>query len=284
LSANKISLCVLLYGDYPDLAHRCLSSIWGALSPDYLVDVRLGLNEISESTRKIVDWFISGTVTYFNTRVITYDCPDNAYKYPLMLRMIHDTDNPIAEWVMWFDDDSYLTSPNSQWWDGIMERAKSADMLGKIYWQIMLPNQREWITKQEWYNAEAGDPPKSPIRQFKLKHTFRFCTGGWWLARSKIFLLNSWPSIELKLIGGDSMFGELCRHKGYRLLNFEDGVRINANDAGKHSSAPGRGGSPHPRDRGKVMLGNVQPEEGLHDFYCIKEVRDPVCRPQLLLS
>src|SRR4051812_533765 len=44
------SVCVLLYGDYPDLAERCLESI--ALLSDEKVEIRIGMNAVSETTRR----------------------------------------------------------------------------------------------------------------------------------------------------------------------------------------------------------------------------------------
>ena len=49
------SVCVLLYGDYPDLASRCLQSIRNSDGAVYVQDIRLGLHNVSLATRKVVD-------------------------------------------------------------------------------------------------------------------------------------------------------------------------------------------------------------------------------------
>lgn len=270
---KPITLCILLYGDHPDLANRCLSSISERLGcgTEVINEIKLGLNDISLGTQQVVYGF-SESVKNHNIPLTEYRCATNSYKYPLMRRMFFDVVRPLSNWVMWFDDDSYLDFDSELeccWWEHLCAQAEKAqvDMLGKIYWQAMLPAQWNWIKRQKWFNPRVGQP--EPFRRFRNKPSYRFATGGWWLARSKIFLDNDWPSKELRLHGGDSMLGEVCRHKGYGLVNFETGVRINADDKGNHSRAPGRGESLHPRERSKLMLGNCEPDPSLHDFECV---------------
>lgn len=271
METNKpLTLCILLFGDYPDLANRCLESISRRLfsGTDIIHEIKLGLNQISLATQHIVYGF-ECSVDNHGIPLTEYRCPVNAYKYPLMRRMFHDAERPLSEWTMWFDDDSYFDfSPELNWWRHLQRRAEidKVDMLGKIYWQAMIPSQWQWIRRQKWFNPDVGKP--KPFPRFRNAPSYRFATGGWWTARSKIFTDNDWPTPELKLHGGDSMLGELCRHKGYNLVDFEFGVRINADAQGRHSKAPGRGGSLHPKDRPKEMLGNYTPEYGLHDFEC----------------
>ncbi len=237
--SKRISLCALLYGDHPGLAHRCLSSVWDRLPEGraHIFDIRIALNEVSKSTRAIVDWFTENTRHYHNIPMIHYDCPVNACKYPLVRRMLLNDSRPPAEFSMWFDDDSYLDGKNG-WWDRLLAALATADMIGKIYTQGLRGNQWLWIVNQDWYNSGIGKPP---LR--KGKPSFIFATGGWWVIRSKIFRDNDWPCPELKHCGGDSMFGELMRHRGYRLEQFEEGTHINANAKGRHSTARPRGES-----------------------------------------
>jgi hypothetical protein len=267
---SPISLCVLIYGDHAHLAARCLISISARLKRGlhHIADVRLGLNEISPATREVVLAF-HNCVREWGTKVIHYDCPQNAFKYPLMRRMVLDQEDPVASSVMWFDDDSYLCEGWS--WNSLLKAAAGADMMGKIYHQGMLPRQWGWISKQAWFNPAVGRPPRS--KRCRNSESFRFCTGGWWMADRKIFLENDWPSPELKLIGGDSTTGELCRHQKYKLQGYELGVRINADVHGNHSKAMGRGATPTSSGgRGKVMIGNSDSEINLQDFVCEKEV------------
>lgn len=194
-------------------------------------DVRLALNEISSSTREIVSWFRDNVRVHYRLPVITYDMPVNACKYPVMRRMVLDDPDPPAKWVMWFDDDSYLNG-GPGWWDRLQAKAANADMLGQVWFQAMRGKQWEWIARQRWFNPAVGKPPK---------RRFAFCTGGWWMLKSAHMKQNDWPSVELRHRGGDSLLGELCRHRQYRIVSFDDGLRINADDRGRHSKSPRRG-------------------------------------------
>ena len=96
----------LLYGDYPDLARRCLGSLQDL--PLDRVELRLGINSVpddSETRAVIEDCVHQGYLARSNICEST----DNIHKYPLMRRMFHDPDNPIVTpYTMWFDDDSYI--------------------------------------------------------------------------------------------------------------------------------------------------------------------------------
>lgn len=271
MSKKPLTLCILVYGDHSDLAQRCLGSISERLhsAVGVINEIKLGLNEISLATQQVVYGF-EESVKNHEIPLTEYRCPINSYKYPVMRRMFFDSERPLSEWVMWFDDDSYLDfDSNLDWWGHLRSEAEKfqVDMLGKIYWQAMFPQQWNWIRKQSWFNSAIGQP--APFRRFRNRPSFKFATGGWWMARSKIFAENNWPTPELKLHGGDSMLGELCRHRGYSLTNFETGVRINADSQGNHSRAPGRGQSLHPKQRPSEMLGNCEPQTNLHDFECV---------------
>jgi hypothetical protein len=236
---SKISLCALFFGDNPQLAHRCLGSIWPRLSSGkaHIGDVRLGLNQISPATRSIVDWFTANVQSHYSVPVLHYDCEGNACKYPLMRRMLLTDPRQPARYVMWFDDDSYLDG-GPGWWADVLSRMDSAAMLGKIYSQPMRDRQWEWVLHQAWYNPAVGKPP---LRH--NKRSFVFATGGWWVIRTDILQQWDWPTVELKHCGGDSMLGELLRHQGLKLENFDLGVKINADDRGRHSKARPRGES-----------------------------------------
>ena len=243
---SQISLCALFFGDHTNLTHRCLSSIWERLSEGqaHIFDIRLGLNAIARGTRSVVDWFTENVRTHYKIPVIHYDCPRNACKYPLMRRMLLEDPRRPGNRVMWFDDDSYLDG-GAGWWSTLADRARKCDMLGKRYYQGLRGRQWEWVINQPWFNPDAGKPPRR-----KGKHSFIFATGGWWVVRADVFRQWDWPTLELKHCGGDSMLGELMRHQGLRLDDFDEGVRINADDRGRHSKATPRGESVR-----RVLLG-----------------------------
>lgn len=224
---NKFTICVLLYGDYPTLADRCLRSITNTVSEADL-NLRVGLNAVSPTVRDWVHaWVPEENITESST---------NIFKYPMMRKMFYE--KPIdTEYVMWMDDDSYLTgygiedNLENKWLQEVEYAMVGVDMLGAVYnidWQ---GQQKEFVKSQPWY---MGHDPGSRKR-------VKFITGGWWNIRTAVLYKHDYPWDSLEHIGGDTMLGELCFQQKYRLRNFRKGVRINANEAGQESKAVRRG-------------------------------------------
>ena len=261
MEGRPFTVCILFFGDHPELAYRNLESVWRSLpsGEDHIHDFRIGLNQISDRTRKIVDWFVNNAVQHFGTPVTTWECKQNACKYPMMRRMLLESPDRPATFTVWFDDDSYLSEPIN-WWSKLYAATIDADMLGKLYLQQTRGDQQLWVAKQSWFNPQAGPPAK-----FRGRPAFRFCTGGWWTIRSSVLFDHDWPTRELRHRGGDALLGELCRHQALRMVNFEDGVRINADKNGRHSKSPRRG-------EDEMQLGvKIAPEVSFahHDFETI---------------
>jgi hypothetical protein len=98
----KFTVCVLLYGDFLNLARRCLEPLF-KLRESGLVDLRLGLNEVSQPTRDYIKEHSLGASQGID---VWLENPQ-VYKYPMMRQMFHS--KPIeTPYVMWFDDDSYV--------------------------------------------------------------------------------------------------------------------------------------------------------------------------------
>lgn len=218
--AHKFTIATLLYGDYLELAYRCLEPLRRLEDG---ADLRIGANEVGTETGDYLD-----TLSRQFPRQIR--SPDNLCKYPMMRRLL--TAHPLAEYVMWFDDDSYITCTSLNNWlehvDGVMG---DAHMIGGIYQMPLQGNQDKWIAAQPWY---TGKPVRKP-------HTVKFVTGGWWCIRSEVLMKHDWPDRQLLHRGGDVMLGELCRQQGYRLVNFRKDVKINADALGRESKAKRRG-------------------------------------------
>lgn len=221
LMAARFTVCVLLYGDYPQLATRCLGSIC-RLWPAGDCELRVALNSVSPQTREAI-------APYMSYMDICWDSASNRRKYPMMRRMFFE--EPVTTpYVMWFDDDSYLDA-DAAWWDRVAAQMDQADMIGSIYRIGWRGRQREFVCQQPWY---AG-------RDVESRSQIVFATGGWWTIRTEILRRFDYPWTSLDHCGGDVMLGELCYQQQLRLRMFRDGVRINANDAGRESAAPRRG-------------------------------------------
>jgi hypothetical protein len=227
-SAAEFTVCVLLYGDYPRLAERCLGSLVSYLPPG--AQLRIGMNECCAQTIGLVRR-IKLHPGFASVRV--FQSTSNVHKYPLMRRMFHEPSMPLTTpFVMWFDDDSFLLpSCGSAWLDRVHARMQAADMLGSLYGMPQRGGQYLWVRDQPWYNGLPID----------AHHQFVFATGGWWTIRAEILRRFDWPLPQLDHCGGDVMLGELCRQRYLRLEHFNDGVAINADSTGVESSAPRRG-------------------------------------------
>lgn len=233
--SNNITLCALFYGDYPDLARRCLCSIAGATAPEprFLSDIRLGLNCVTgESRAFIFAWAFQASQLY--DLPVTVYSSEQTLKYPMMRRMFRTPDET-STYVMWFDDDSYLEG-KEDFWDRVRTECETADLLGQPWRRRMSHAQWRWIRTQPWCNREYRDKPDN----------FVFSTGGWWTLRRDMVRTLDWPIPELRHCGGDAMLCEAIRHVRGRMINFSYGVRINADEAGAHSKAQRRGYSEQP--------------------------------------
>lgn len=241
---KDFTICVLFYGNYPALARRCLDSIKNGIRMDAVLDIRIGLNEPCKETAE----YVFDTAKDLDTTVSIWTCPTNAYKYPLMRRMFYGHHEP-AKYLMWFDDDSYLTTIDPLWIDRVRNAIEPVDMIGQNGWHMeMVNDQWYWIIKQPWYNPAAGYPmtmvrrtESDPYGRMQERPSFVFCQGAWWVAKRDMLFKHDWPWPELKHNGGDSMLGEMIRQQGYKTAYFDEGVRINADAFGHHSKSPRRG-------------------------------------------
>lgn len=229
---DGFTVCVLFYGDHLRLAMRCLASILKNTHPDYVRQLRVGLNEVSADVREYV------LAELRNTHVpsLVYDPGKNVLKYPLMRRMFHDPDHPIETLFMqWFDDDSCLAPDTDlSWWRTVHTQMQDADMLGDLWTYPFHGNMQEGIKVQPWYRGV-------PWKRVKDRPVMLFATGGWWTIRTKLIQQWDYPWPALQHNGGDCTLGEMLRQQGLRLKKFKDGVWINADKDGNNSKAARRG-------------------------------------------
>lgn len=230
---GSFTIGVLLYGDYPQLAERCLRSIAATVKATDL-NLRVGLNQVSPRVSEWVkSWVPSSCI---------WEYPKNINKYPLFREMIHGATPVETDYFMWFDDDSWLEgyergSTNQQpYWLQLVDHAMTgADMIGSLYTMDFQGNQRDWLKTQSWYGGK--DPANRKIR---------FATGGWWTIKTEILYKYNYPWPELDHNGGDTLLGELCLQQDLRLQQFRKGVKINASDDGRESKSERRGTSQRP--------------------------------------
>lgn len=225
----KFSVAVLCYGDYPKLARRCLDGIRRTLDRRLVADVRIGLNDASAETKKVVDAFAAGLAV--PCHVYREPNDKNVFKYPLMRRMFYDAERPLVERVMWFDDDSYVVGGKEVWRAAANAFTWDTDVVGSL-WRpayAWTPAEKDAIAAQPWYSGRNLEP--GPI----------FCTGGWWAADTAFLAKWDYPFKALRHNGGDVLLGELCRQQQRKPKQHTLGVAINADHTGRNSSSPRRG-------------------------------------------
>lgn len=225
------TVCVLLYGDRPDLANRVLRSLTRPEWRDWF-KLRIGANNVSYAMYQQVMRHVQVYNQFSEPAKLQVDASyvgvEPFVKYPMMRRMFHDDpiDTPL---IMWFDDDSWIfDSAPDNWFEMVYRRMIAADMLGAI-WDIRYRGeQREFIKRYSWYLG-------------KTRPKFEFATGGWWTIKTDIIQYWQWPPPELHHNGGDALLGELMFQQGYILENFSAHLGINADATGKCSTAERRG-------------------------------------------
>ncbi len=240
---KRLTVAVLLYGDYPWLAQRVLDPLLALCSGPY-VDLRVGCNAVGPGTDDylcsrglpvVPGVTASGGVTVVRSA-------ENLHKYPMMRRLMRT--DPLAEHFMWFDDDSFIDTDGDPMdvIKGAVARCAPDTMVGQVYSIRLGGNQHLWVRAQPWYTGKPVDAGQ----------VVSFCTGGWWTVRSDFLEKHDWPCVELSRKGGDVMLGELCRQQGVRLVNVGPtfGVRVNADAEGKNSKSQTRGPMPLPKPIG----------------------------------
>jgi GT2 family glycosyltransferase len=225
-STSKITVCVLTYGDHPEYLERCLSSIFKTVALEQL-NLRIAMNSPSDRVR---DWIYS-----WADMAYIYDSPQNILKYPLMRKMFYDDPAIDTPYVMWFDDDSYLSGyeiesrGDAVWLPTVEEQMTKYDLIGAPFVCNWAGNQQAWVKQQPWY---LGKP---------LRSKMHFCVGGWWCANMDLIRRANYPWPELIHNGGDTMLGEMAYQQNWRIGSFRSGVVINADFDGKEAQAPRRG-------------------------------------------
>lgn len=221
------SVNVLAFGDYPDLARRCFGGVFGSRPWGVVDEVRVALNRACTETRDALAAALEVPGRTAPVVVFTVDQP-GVGKYPIMRRMLYSL--PVrSDRVMWFDDDSYVRDATPAWWERVHALALAHTMLGSRWFMTLRGSQWQAIQDQPWYTGQ----PKPPQVAFR--------TGGWWTADPHFLRRWDYPFPELYHRGGDVILGELCRQQHARVLQFNEGVSINAWPGDVESSSPRRG-------------------------------------------
>src|SRR4029453_1593659 len=168
-----VTVCVLCYGDYPELAQRVLESLYSC-TPKGAIRLRLGLNAVSERTRAIVADLIPALAPE-----VVVDSEVNLFKLPMMRRLFDE--RPLTTgWTIWFDDDSFVF--RSDWLTTLSWHSRlrpEVDMWGK--WLFLRGDEkyREFVQEAPWYQGRELTQDSEPGM-----YRFDFIAGGFWAIRT----------------------------------------------------------------------------------------------------
>ncbi len=225
----RFSICILCYGDHLDLAKRCLESITDSFNEgtEHIQDIRIGLNMPSTSLLNYIKDTAKEISSAFNLPVITYEPtpPDaNTFKWPLMRRMFYDPHNKIADLIMWFDDDSFLTG-QKHWWRDIHEASCQYDLVGSYRKKAYQGNTWDFILTRPWVKKATSTPVRVMMVN-QMRDAVFFPQGAWWTAQTQYLARYSFPFPALKHNGGDTLLGEYCRQQNLKIGLINEPVEI----------------------------------------------------------
>ncbi|MDB6151581.1 MAG: hypothetical protein JWL90_34 [Chthoniobacteraceae bacterium] len=222
-----VTICVLCYGDYPQLARRILESLLRH-TPATAMRLRIGLNAVSRETIEVVDSMAPRLPVEFIVHSET-----NLYKLPMMRRLFHD--RPIGTpWTIWFDDDSYVV--RGDWLSMLACESQlqpGVGMWGKPLYTWGSEDCRQFIREAEWFKGLEPLDDNIPGRC-----RLNFIAGGFWAIRTTYIHQLGWPDRRLIHFGDDYMLGEAMRQIGARLGQASSGIAINQCSRRAPSHAP----------------------------------------------
>ncbi len=215
----RVTICVLMYGDYPALARQVIGSIV-TLCDRRQYRLFVGCNACSPETlaylravEQIDRYFIS---------------EQNLNKCPMQRRMYEQLE---TEFVWWFDDDSYVVES-----DALRRRVEIADAAPKetvlwgpsFFWHDQADfnfgvDVKPWVRAQPWYSRE-------PI-PYDPSGNWVFVIGATWFARTSILRELDWPPREFLMPAEDALFCEAIRQSGHSFDNPGDcGVKFQTHE------------------------------------------------------
>lgn len=213
---GKLTVCVLCYGSYTDLAKKCLGSLFNTI-PVTRLDVRVATNQASQET-----------IDYLNLLPLRklYVHPGNDFKYPVMREMFYDPECPIeTKYLLWLDDDTYVVDPN--WSRNLCElivanHEQGYRMYGDLKYHNLAnygPTAGNWFKEASWY---SGIPFRSTSRGPETPNgsVIDFAVGWCWAACVESLRIAGVPDIRLAHNGGDITIGEQMHQAGFNLMQW----------------------------------------------------------------
>jgi|GEM_PF-2972486 len=223
-------ICVCAYSsdhtrksDHFDIISRCLLSIVKNTPPNFY-RLHIGCNNLSPRALALVDWMVDryGAVKYIGEPQQDPNGNTIFPKYPLM-RKIYDA--TAADWVIWFDDDCYVSQ--CDWLEQLEEKINTtpaADQFGDHSLIVVSPEHKAcWIEPADWYN-----PDKLEYRDFPdgRKIVAAFVRGGFYALSRRAIDACDIPDRRLVHNNGDWTTGMALTHQGFTFAHHLRGITI----------------------------------------------------------
>lgn len=236
----RVTICVLCYGDYPELARQCIRSIMANCRRERYQLV-VGANVPSLETERFLR--SHRQVGAIDQLLISRT---NLHKSPMMRRLFAQV---TTELIWWFDDDSYIIEGATleRWLQVVGRSPPSVVCWGHPFFfrreeDFAAPEEASsFVRSASWYRGlapplpqlgtELGDAPELANTSASQWH---FITGGCWMIRTGAVAALDWPDPRLEQRADDIYLSEAIRQQcwGYKEVK-PLGVVIN--------SRPGRG-------------------------------------------
>jgi len=231
---RPVTICVLTYGDYPELARRCINSIVSNCDRNHYRLV-VGANSVNHHTRDYLNTLVSiGSIDAL------YESEININKCPMMRRMFQDID---SEFIWWFDDDSNIIDTQALSQRLAIARTASPST---VIWghEFFFGDEKDFsygtdvvgfVRSAPWYR---GRNPPSWERGGKDEYDFEgrgvgdgrwfFITGGCWFIRTSVIRALDWPDRRMIKRNDDVFLCEAIRQQGWHVADIGPlGVMIN---------------------------------------------------------
>lgn len=226
----KICVVTLLYGGHTQLHHRLLDSFKHIPASTRIIIIGNALVQASE--KLALDFRSARNASSPHVQTELY--PDNKPKYVRMRSVFQDLYQFDCDWLVWFDDDSWIDKPD--WFQRTTDyinavKHENVCYIGQPWYVHHLPGQWEFIQQSSWYTGKLPE-------LIKERPGITFAQGAYWWLRGDVAKKLNWPDVRLSHNGGDTLLGEAIRQQGLPFHKFHYGVRVN--------DAPRRGTSERP--------------------------------------
>jgi len=213
----------LLYGNDFKLHDRLLQSLVRFVPQDK-ANIVLWCNTVGTRTKDAIRRYVrTGVPIQF------FFSDENVPKHKVMRKLFHEDAPPDTPWIIWLDDDSYISLPD--WWDKTLEfieskKSENICYLGQQWYVHHLRGQWDFISKATWFKGRQ--PEMCPTRKRTVKKPgITFAQGAYWWLRTDVMKQIDWPDPRLSHNGGDTLLGEAVRQQGLPFHKFHYGMAVN---------------------------------------------------------